>query len=75
MAAKVKKETSHNVEFAKGGNTHMFGEQAAGEQKPGETSHDVSGGAPGPKFASGGSGKMFGYSPSAPARAGITSAR
>lgn len=68
-------EKSHNVEFAKGGKTKMFGEQAAGEQKPGETEHDVAGGAPGDKFAKGGSGKMFGYSPSAPARSGITSAR
>lgn len=68
-------EKSHDVEFAKGGNTPMFGEQAAGEQKPGVTEHDVGGGAPGAEFASGGKGKMFGYNPSQPARAGITSAR
>ena len=73
--AKVTKETTKNVEFAQGGDTPMFGEQAAGSQKPGETEHDVKGGAPGAKFAAGGSGKMFGYSPSEPARAGITSAR
>jgi hypothetical protein len=75
MAAKVKKETSHNVEFAQGGDTHMFGEQAAGSEKPGTTAHDVKGGAPGAKYAEGGKGKMFGYSPSASATAGITSAR
>lgn len=73
MAAKVTKETTKNVEFAKGGDTHMFGHQAAGEQKPGDTAHDTSG--DGGKFATGGSGKMFGYSPSQPARSGITSAR
>jgi hypothetical protein len=74
MAAFTKK-SEHNVTFAKGGNTPMFGEQAAGSQKPGETSHDVGGGAPGAKFADGGKGKMFGYAGSQPARAGITSAR
>lgn len=67
------KKSSHNVEFAKGGNTHMFGEQSVGEQKPGTTAHDVGGG--GDKFAKGGSGKMFGYSGSQPAQAGKTSAR
>lgn len=68
-------ETSHDVAFAKGGNTAMFGPQAAGSQKSATTAHDVSGGAPGAKFAAGGSNKMFAYSPSVPARAGITSAR
>lgn len=67
------KKNSHNVEFAKGGNTPMFGEQDVGEQKAGTTAHDVSGG--GDKFAKGGSGKMFGYSGSQPAEAGKTSAR
>lgn len=68
-------EKTHNVQFAKGGDTPMFGEQAAGEQKPATTAHDVSGGAPGPTFAKGGSTKMFGFAPAEPARAGITSAR
>lgn len=68
-------ETSHDVAFAKGGNTPMFGEQAAGEQKPGGTAHNVSGGAPGAEFAKGGSGKMFGFQGAVPATAGITSAR
>lgn len=45
-------------EFAKGGNTKMFGKQTAGSQKEGVTSHDVSGGDG--KFAVGGKGKMFG---------------
>lgn len=75
MGAPQKKETTKNVEFAKGGDNHMFGPQAAGSQKPGETQHDVGGGAPGDKFAKGGSGKMFGFSGSQPAQAGITSAR
>ena len=68
-------EKSHDVTFAKGGDTPMFGEQAANEQKAGGTAHDVSGGAPGPEFAKGGSGKMFGFSGALPARDGITSAR
>jgi hypothetical protein len=71
--AKVKKETSKSATFAKGGNTHMFGKQAAGKQKPGDTAHDTSG--DGGKFAAGGKGKMFGYSPSVPATPGWTGAR
>ena len=67
-------EKSHDVEFAKGGNTHMFGEQAAGEQKPGETEKSETS-APGDKFASGGKTKMFGFAGAEPARAGISSAR
>jgi hypothetical protein len=71
---KTKKESQHDVEFAEGGDTHMFGEQQANPDKPGTTGKpDVSG--PGAKYAEGGKGKMFGYSPSVPARAGITSAR
>lgn len=66
-------EKSHDVEFAEGGHkNHMFGEQDAGSQKPGATEHDAGADS---KFATGGSGKMFGYNPSVPARAGITSAR
>lgn len=67
------KKTEKNVEFAKGGNTPMFGPQAAGEQASGETAHDTSDN--GGKFATGGSNKMFGYAPSETAKAGITSAR
>lgn len=68
------KKSEHNVEFAKGGDTHMFGEQAAAAMPSGTTDKgDKSG--PGDKFAKGGSGKMFGYSGALPAQAGITSAR
>jgi len=71
-------EKSHDVEFAKGGDTHMFGEQEAGERtgsdkSPSTGKPDSSG--PGDKFAAGGSTKMFGYQGSVPARSGITSAR
>jgi hypothetical protein len=77
-------EKTHNVEFAKGGDTKMFGEQAAGsrngqgaegtvsDKSPSTGKPDSSG--PGAKFAGGGSGKMFGYNPAKPATAGITSA-
>lgn len=68
-------ERSHDVAFAKGGNTAMFGEQAAGDQKPGGTAHNVSGGAPGAKYAEGGKTPMFGYAGAQPAEAGKTSAR
>ena len=69
-----KKEKTHNVEFAKGGNTKMFGPQKSGEQAPGVTEHDAGAGS-GDKFAKGGSNKMFGFAGSEPAKAGITSAR
>lgn len=74
MAAKTKTETSRDVQFAEGGNTPMFGQQAAGPEKPGTTGKDQ-GAAPGAKFASGGSNKMFGFSPAVPATAGQTGAR
>lgn len=82
MASFLKK-TEKNADFAKGGNTPMFGKgdrtvtapmEQAGHQEAGGTAHDNSGGE-GDKFAKGGSGKMFGYAGAAPARAGITSAR
>jgi len=71
-------ETSHNVEFAKGGDTHMFGEQEAGsrtgaDKSPSTGKPDSSG--PGDKFAEGGKTKMFGFTGALPARSGITSAR
>lgn len=77
LGTKVKKEKSeHNQDFAVGGHSnHMFGEQAAGSQKPGTTAHDAKGGAPGADFAKGGSGKMFGFEGSKDATAGMTSAR
>jgi hypothetical protein len=76
-------EKRHNVDFAKGGTTPMFGkgdrtvtapQEQAGSQTPGGTAHKPDGGS-GDKFAKGGSGKMFGYAASQPATAGITSAR
>ena len=74
VAPKKVKEAEHDVEFAEGGDTPMFGPQAAGEDKPGNTGKDTSA-APGAKFATGGSGKMFGFNPSVPAKAGQTGAR
>jgi hypothetical protein len=73
MAAQ-KKESTHNVEFAKGGDKHMFGPQKAGEQAPSTTAHDA-GANSGGKFAEGGKGKMFGFAGALPAQAGKTSAR
>lgn len=77
MAAKVKKESSHSVEFAKGGNQHMFPEQAADAMAPGTTRDKTAtdsgqklGSSPGAK---GGSTKMFGFRPSNTAEAGKTS--
>jgi hypothetical protein len=71
-------EKTHNVEFAKGGDTPMFGEQEAGartgaDKSPSTGKPDSSG--PGEKFAEGGKGKMFGFAGALPATAGITSAR
>lgn len=71
-------EKTHNVEFAKGGDTPMFGEQEAGsrtsaDKSPSTGKPDSSG--PGEKFAEGGKTKMFGFSGALPARDGITSAR
>ena len=75
MAA-FQKKSSHNVTFAKGGNTPMFSEQAA-EAAPKGVTRDPTAedSAPGSKFAKGGSGKMFGFAGSQPAEAGKTSAR
>lgn len=72
MAAFTKK-TETNKEFAKGGNTPMFGAQKAGPEAPATTAHDTKG--DGGKFASGGATKMFGYAQAQPAQAGKTSAR
>jgi hypothetical protein len=71
---KTKKEGQHDVEFAEGGDTPMFKQQAAGPDKPGNTGKDQSA-APGAKFAAGGSTKMYGFNPSVPATAGQTGAR
>jgi hypothetical protein len=75
MVAPTKtKEAQHDVTFAEGGDQHMFGKQAAGPDKPGNTGKDTSA-APGPKFAAGGSNKMFGFNGSQPVKAGQTGAR
>ena len=70
-------EKTHNVEFAKGGDTKMFGEQEANPRVEGGEAitgkRDVKG--PGEKFAEGGKDKMFGFNPAVPAQSGITSAR
>jgi hypothetical protein len=78
---KTKKEGQHDVEFAEGGDTPMFGSgnreetttsDSAGPQTAGQTASDAKAKQ---KFAEGGSSKMFGYNPAIPAKAGITSAR
>jgi hypothetical protein len=59
--------------FAKGGTTKMFGKQAAGPDKPGNTGKDQSA-APGAKRAAGGP-PLSGRSTSTPAKAGRTGQR
>lgn len=56
--SKGKVVSSSSKAFAKGGNTKMFGKQAAGPQKPGQSAslESNSGG----RFAKGGKTKMFG---------------
>jgi hypothetical protein len=71
-------EQTHNVAYAEGGDTKMFGEQEAGSRTSADKSKstgkpDSSG--PGEKFASGGKGKMFGFTGALPATAGISAAR
>lgn len=70
----TRNESEHNVEFAKGGNTPMFGKQQAEPMKSAQTGDPGTTGK-GAEFAKGGSGKMFGFTGAEPARAGITSAR
>ena len=67
-------EKTHNVEFAKGGTTSMFGEQEAGDQQPGFAEKPDQRG-PGSKFAEGGKNKMFGFAGALPATAGISAPR
>ena len=75
MAAFLKKNEK-SADFAKGGKTHMFPEQAAVPSPAGVTRDPTADdGAPGAKFASGGSHKMFGYAGAQTAEAGKTSAR
>ncbi len=70
----TRNESSHNVDFAKGGNDHMFSQQQAEPQTPGHTG-DRGATGKGAEFAKGGSGKMFGFAGAEPAKSGITSAR
>jgi hypothetical protein len=70
----TKKEAQHDVTFAEGGDTKMFGKQSAETDVPGNTGKTPKA-APGAKFASGGSTKMFGFSPSQPKQPGTTGAR
>jgi hypothetical protein len=72
--AKYKSETEKDVEFAKGGDDKMFGQQQAEPQTPGHTEQEDKAG-PGAKYAEGGKSKMFGYSPSVPQQAGRTGQR
>ena len=72
--AKSKQESEHNVEFAEGGSTHMFGPQSAGPDVPGNTGKTPKA-APGAKFAEGGKGKMYGFHGSQPKEPGTTGAR
>lgn len=76
------KKTPKSADFAKGGNTPMFGKgdrtttapkDAAGTATPGTTYKDPENS--GEKYACGGSTKMFGYAGAQPAEAGKTSAR
>lgn len=77
------KHTEKNADFAKGGNTPMFGQgdrtvtapqDASGAKKPGDTNQGNTSDS-GDKFACGGKGKMFGYQGAVSATAGITGAR
>jgi hypothetical protein len=76
-----KTESAHDVTFAEGGDTPMFGKgdrtvtdtkDAAGEQTPGQTAETSKND---PRYAEGGSTKMFGFSPSVKATGGITGPR
>jgi hypothetical protein len=70
---RTKKESQRDLKMARGGKTHMFGKQAAGKDKPGNTGKDQSA-APGARFARGRPRKIS-YSSSVPATPGITGPR
>jgi hypothetical protein len=72
--AKSKQEGEHDVEFAEGGDTPMFGQQGADPQKKAQTSQSDAKG-PGAKYAEGGKGKMFGFHGAEAQQPGRTSAR
>jgi hypothetical protein len=60
--------------LAKGGIWSMFGKQAAGPDRPGNTGKDQSA-APGAKSARGGTTKMAAFTPARQAKPGRTGAR
>jgi hypothetical protein len=77
----TKKEAQHDVTFAEGGDTPMFGkgdrvdtatQDAAGTQTPGQTASLAKND---PKYAEGGNTKMFGFHGAVPATGGITGPR
>jgi hypothetical protein len=68
--AKTKLIKKSTPQLAKGGTKHMFGQQHAGPQVPGQTAaKDKSTGG---KFAKGGGGHMFGRQTASPRRPGVT---
>lgn len=68
---KGKEFSTKKADFAEGGNTPMFSEQQASKQTPGKTGKNGATGK-GEEFLKGGRGKMFGFRPSSPAKAGQT---
>ena len=60
VAPKKVREAEHDVTFAEGGDTHMFGKQSASPDTPGNTGKTEKA-APGAKFAEGGKNKMHSY--------------
>ena len=68
--AKVKRSSMRGAAFAKGGKDHMFGQQAAGPDRPGNTGKDPSA-APGKRAGSGGP-ETQGHTVSKPAVPGRT---
>ena len=67
-------EKTHDVEFAEGGDTHMFSEQQASPQTPAKTGKNGATGK-GAEFAAGGKTPMFGFTGALPQEGGRTSAR
>ena len=63
---KGKQKSKGSLKGAHGGSGSMVGRQFAGPQKPGVTSHDVSGS--GGKWGTGGRGKMVSKQEASPAK-------
>jgi hypothetical protein len=63
----AKRSNQHAARLAKGGTIKMFGKQAAGPDKPGNTGKDQSA-APGARAAKGGTTKMAAFTPARQAR-------